>query len=130
MKYYYQLDQHNRFTCLEKEGGLVPEDWEWPYLELENIDNIILGIHGLINNEIVNIGPKDEEIRESEKNEKIVRILYLKKKLSKDDYKIIKCYEAQLANEEMPYNLQELLAERKAWRDEINQLEFEISMLS
>jgi hypothetical protein len=29
----------------------------------------------------------------------------------------------------MPYDLQQLLAQRKAWREEINQLEFEIAML-
>jgi hypothetical protein len=57
------------------------------------------------------------------------RIEELKEYLKNDDYKIIKCYEAQLLNEEMPYDLQQLLTQRKAWRDEINQLEFEISML-
>ena len=51
------------------------------------------------------------------------RINDLKVMLSSSDYKITKCYEASLLSEEMPYNLQELLAERKAWRDEINQLE-------
>lgn len=54
----------------------------------------------------------------------IRRVFELKKFLSDSDYKIIKCYESELAQEEMPYNLQELLAQRKAWRDEINQLEF------
>jgi hypothetical protein len=29
----------------------------------------------------------------------------------------------------MPYDLQELLTQRKAWREEINALEFELSML-
>lgn len=57
------------------------------------------------------------------------RVYELKNLLINSDYKIIKCYEAQLANEEMPYNLQELLAQRKAWRDEINTLEFELTML-
>jgi hypothetical protein len=57
------------------------------------------------------------------------RINDLKVMLSSSDYKITKCYEASLLSEEMPYNLQELLAQRKAWRDEINALEFEISML-
>jgi hypothetical protein len=53
----------------------------------------------------------------------------LKSLLSQTDYKIIKCYESQLSNEEMPYNLQELLTQRKAWRDEIKAIEFEITML-
>lgn len=130
MKYYYQLDQYNKFTCLEpEEGGVVPAEWGWPYLELENIDDLIIGEHGLVNNEIVYIGLQPEEIAEGEKGDKIHRISYLKKQLKKDDYKVIKCYEAQLLNEEMPYDLQELLIQRKAWRDEINTLEFELSML-
>lgn len=57
------------------------------------------------------------------------KIKILKQQLNNSDYKVIKCYEAQLGNEEMPYNLQGLLAQRKAWREEINALEFQISML-
>jgi hypothetical protein len=76
----------------------------------------------------------DSTLTQEEKNEVIKgiiisRLSHLKKYLNDSDYKIIKCYEAQLGNEEVPYNLQELLAERKAWREEINGLEFEISML-
>jgi predicted nuclease with TOPRIM domain len=76
----------------------------------------------------------DNTLIEEEKNEVIKgiiisRLSHIKKYLDNSDYKIIKCYEAQLLQEEMPYNLQELLAQRKAWRDEINALEFEISML-
>jgi hypothetical protein len=63
------------------------------------------------------------------KKTKYQQLLYLKNLLKETDYKVIKCYEAQLGNEEMPYDLQELLAQRKAWRDEINALEFEMSML-
>jgi hypothetical protein len=129
MKYYYQLDNYNRFTCLEPEGGIIPESWNWPFLELDDISNIIIGQHALINNEILFIGVQEVEIKESEKQDKIHRVNKLKKLLQKDDYKVIKCYEAQLANEEMPYDLQQLLAQRKAWREEINQLEFEIAML-
>lgn len=57
------------------------------------------------------------------------KIKELKNLLSSTDYKIVKCYEAQLGAEPMPYNLQQLLQERKAWREEINALEFEVSML-
>jgi hypothetical protein len=53
------------------------------------------------------------------------RINHLKEFLSGTDYKVIKCYEASLANEDMPYDLQALLAERKAWRDEMDFLEEE-----
>jgi hypothetical protein len=51
------------------------------------------------------------------------RINDLKVMLSSSDYKITKCYEASLLSEEMPYNLQELLTQRKSWRAEINTLE-------
>jgi hypothetical protein len=71
----------------------------------------------------------NKEINLKDKELKHERIMFLKEQLSNTDFKVIKCYEAQLSNEEMPYDLQTLLAQRKAWRDEINQLEFEISML-
>jgi hypothetical protein len=72
---------------------------------------------------------EDVKIKEEEKMKKYYKIQNLKLLLNESDYKITKCYEASLLNEEIPYNLQELLAQRKAWRDEINALEFEISML-
>jgi len=69
------------------------------------------------------------ELNEKEKTSKNKTLFYLKTLLEQSDYKIIKCYEASLLEEEMPYNLQELLAQRKVWREQINALEFEISML-
>jgi hypothetical protein len=43
--------------------------------------------------------------------------------LSSSDYKIIKCYEAQLMGGQMPYDLPKLVAEREALRAQIRQLE-------
>jgi hypothetical protein len=85
-----------------------------------NLEEIIEGIN--------------KDISQSEKNEVIKgfiisRISHLTAYLNQSDYKIIKCYESQLSNEEMPYNIEELLTERKAWREEINALEFELSMV-
>jgi hypothetical protein len=57
------------------------------------------------------------------------RLSNLKSFLSESDYQVIKCYEAFLLNQETPYNLEELLGQRKAWRDEINILEEEINTL-
>jgi hypothetical protein len=76
----------------------------------------------------------DKDISQSEKNQVIKgfiisRISHLRTYLNQSDYKIIKCYESQLSNEEMPYDIEELLTERKAWREEINKLEFELSMI-
>lgn len=50
-------------------------------------------------------------------------IAELKSQLSATDYKVIKCYEAQLVGEELPYDVVALHAERQALRDKINKLE-------
>lgn len=56
------------------------------------------------------------------------RLRDLKQKLIDTDYKIIKCYEASLIGETLPYDINSLIQERNAWREEINQLEFLSSM--
>lgn len=50
------------------------------------------------------------------------RLRDLKQMLIDTDFKIIKCYEAQLLGQEMPYDFISLIAQRKLWREEINQL--------
>ena len=50
-------------------------------------------------------------------------IAKLKAELESTDYKIIKCYEAQLVGEELPYDVVALHAERQSLRDKINELE-------
>jgi hypothetical protein len=47
----------------------------------------------------------------------------LKQQLSDSDYKVIKNMEAQLVNEELPYDSVTLHVERQALRDKINELE-------
>ena len=54
------------------------------------------------------------------------QIASLKAQLSSTDYKIIKCSEAQLLGEELPYDITSLHAERQALRDKINELEAEL----
>ena len=54
-------------------------------------------------------------------------IAELKSQLASTDYKIIKCSEAQLVGDELPYNVAELHTERQALRDRINQLEASIA---
>ena len=46
-----------------------------------------------------------------------------------DDYKIIKCYEAQLMNRPMPYDYETLIAERDAKRAQINELQAQLDAL-
>jgi len=130
MKFYYKLDSLNRIFYLSGPDNSDTEAIEgWDITE-EEYEKISKGIYGIEDNKIVK---KERPIEEIEEENKHIRIYHrppeLKKLLQETDYKVIKCYEAQLANDQMPYNLQELLAERKAWRVEINAIEFEIAML-
>jgi hypothetical protein len=72
--------------------------------------------------EVVPPTPTAEEIARQERE---ARIWALKDQLAQGDYKIIKCAEAQLTNEPVPYNVAELVAERNKLRREINELEAE-----
>ena len=51
------------------------------------------------------------------------QIAALKTELAATDYKIIKCSEAQLVGENLPYDITALHAERQLLRDRINELE-------
>lgn len=51
------------------------------------------------------------------------RIAELEIKLKEEDYKIIKCFEASMTAEVMPYNVTELHEQRNLYRDEINSLQ-------
>lgn len=51
------------------------------------------------------------------------RIWELKDLLAQGDYRVIKCAEAQLMGEPLPYDIETLVAERNAMRAEINELE-------
>lgn len=66
--------------------------------------------------------PTEEEIAAREKEEEIYR---LRCELEEEDYKIIKCAEAQLCGEELPYDIAVLHASREAKRARINELEEE-----
>ena len=57
--------------------------------------------------------------------EKMQKRAALKKQLQQTDYKIIKCYEYELAGEEPPYDMKALHTERQALRDEIKKLKEE-----
>lgn len=70
--------------------------------------------------EIVPPTPTEEELAQQQREQ---RIWELKDALAQGDYKIIKCAEAQLTGEPMPYDIAALVAERNAMRLEINALE-------
>ena len=65
-----------------------------------------------------------EEISDKEIacNEAIDEIEILKENLSSTDYKVIKCMEAYLCGEEMPYDVNALHEERNSQRNRINEL--------
>lgn len=54
------------------------------------------------------------------------KIFELKKRLSNDDYKIIKCIESQIAGDEIPYDMNRIHLEREKIRQEINELESQL----
>ena len=70
--------------------------------------------------EVVPPTPTAEEIARQQRE---ARIWELKELLAQGDYKIIKCAEAQLTGEALPYDIAALVAERNAYRAEINELE-------
>ena len=68
--------------------------------------------------------PKDEEHYVPTEKEKMQHEIWeLKEKLSETDYKILKCSEASLLGQELPYDLDAVVSERDGWRAQINELE-------
>lgn len=69
----------------------------------------------------------EELLKEEEESKQQIEvqkeIKYLQSQLNETDYKIIKCYEYQLAELELPYNIKELHSQRQQIRDQINVLE-------
>jgi hypothetical protein len=51
------------------------------------------------------------------------KIKNLENQIAKSDYKIIKCYEYSLVGLELPYDIEELHAQREELREEIRSLE-------
>lgn len=73
----------------------------------------------------------DEMEKRMEREQKESEIRTLINKLSAPssdigDWKVVKCYEAKLQGNELPYDLNELMAERQAVRDRINELQAEL----
>lgn len=57
--------------------------------------------------------------------EPVVTIDELKQQLFDTDYRIIKCYEYQMAGKDLPYDIAELHEVRQSMRDKISELEGE-----
>lgn len=74
--------------------------------------------------------PKEEEpYVPTEKEKTQEEIWRLKEKLSETDYKILKCSEASLLGQELPYDLDAVVSERDGWRAQINELEEKLKTL-
>ena len=78
--------------------------------------------------------PTEEELAEQEKQSQIQnlksQIIELKTQLAETDYIFVKCYEASLVGKTIDeYNFEELHTERQSLREQINQLETELSAL-
>ena len=84
------------------------------------------GILRFINNEVID---DLNYIEVNIKDKKSRRVDFLKNELQNTDYKVVKCYEAFMRQQPLPYNLEELSGQRDAWRAEINQLEEELKAL-
>lgn len=62
-------------------------------------------------------------------DEQTAIILSNQDKLSSSDYKVIKCAEATIQDQPMPYDVNQLIAERKGYRKAINDASDEIERL-
>jgi hypothetical protein len=122
MKYFIHIDE-NKYVVGYNQTKTVDDSFEYEFLEENELTKFKEKFYSykFVEDKLVFDEQKAEEIKN--KGDAFFRFHELKKLLSDSDYKITKCYEASLLSEEMPYNLQELLTQRKSWRAEINTLE-------
>ena len=66
---------------------------------------------------------KSSEQQPNEESQARWRIAELEEQLRRNDYKVIKCFEASAVGGEMPYDIAKLHAEREQARSEINELQ-------
>jgi hypothetical protein len=129
-KYLYAKDEHNRITeiheatieNLEKYGYYIHGEYEESLVSKLN-----LGFDSIVNDQLVTIGFVESELKEISLSEKVSRIQYLKQLLLESDWKVI--VNSELIQAGLQPKYANLHAERQTWRDEINKLEFEITML-
>jgi hypothetical protein len=91
--------------------------------------NFLIKNFSIKNEEIVELDKNINVENEIKKKNIILQIQDIKITIFNSDYKITKCYEAFMRQLPLPYNLEELSAQRDTWRAEINQLEQELAEL-
>jgi hypothetical protein len=125
---FYKLTiDNNKIVTIVEVVEISSENTETEvYLDFEEYKTKIgfpKGIYRFLDEELIDdVEYVDVNIRDVKTN----RIIELKEKLNTTDYQIIKCYEAFMRQQPLPYNLEELSAQRDSWRTEINQLEQEL----
>jgi hypothetical protein len=128
--YLYAVDEKNRLTEIYEENEQTLLKYYY-YLKGEfeenDVNNIIFNEHGVIDGKIIYIGIDQERKKREELTAKKDRIIELKTFLLETDWKVI--VNSELIQQGLAPKYENLHTERQAWRDEINQLEFEISML-
>ena len=125
MKYYYKLDSENRVIFFSTEPNAV-EVSSLSEIDLPEGTGVVIGQHAIVNGSLTFLGPKPSDTQRYEAQARRSRMSDLKHFLASTDYKVTKCFEAFIAEETLPYDFEELKAERQAWRDEINEIESEL----
>lgn len=72
---------------------------------------------------------QEEDNLEEQKGALYNERLKMEALLKGSDYKVVKCAEAQLSGVPLPYDQQELHAQRAAWRNRINEIDAELDVL-
>jgi hypothetical protein len=131
----FYLDQNNRVISLNK-CNERKNDVNIFYKEIDQHEFNYYGFNykklKVENNEIIEnkiIIDIDTKQKQNLKINLQLQISEIKIKLNDTDYKIIKCYESFMLQQPLPYNLEELSAQRDGWRAEINQIEEELKTL-
>jgi hypothetical protein len=136
MKILYTLNNFNKVDSVQEyqEGIIIPEGYFLLEITEEDYNNLISRYGYIIeSNKIKFVGENEIEKNNTFKNNRLHEIKKIlvknRKMLEETDYKIIKCYEAFMRQQPLAYNLEELSAQRDAWRAEINELEEELKNL-
>lgn len=109
----HRNQQSNSLTAAPEGWAIIPDDMEipatFPFVNIEVEGGVVTAMtEGIVPE------PVDDHSAE---------IAALKAQLAAEDYKVIKCFEAQMCGEELPYDIQELHAARNAIRAQINELQ-------
>lgn len=110
------LSEEKRLEYLSN-GFRVVDDIDEKRLKCDNGKSVIITPY--INGERISFHYDTKE----DKWYYINKINELKVQLNESDYKIIKCYEAKLQGNELPYDIDAICSSRQQLRDKINELE-------